>query len=492
MAGFAGLGTSTGIIAGGAVAAVVVGLAVYSQRGAEPDVGDAPAALTTPVLPKTEVAASSTSTDIGAEGDTTAATTETSTLDVTETDQSKAIELGEGRDASVSATVIGDTVVARTETGTAATPSTTSGAAPEPEVVEKATLKKTLPRFDLVRIDKRGAAIVAGKASPGGQVEVSIDGVVFAEVVADRKGGFVAMFDVPVSPVPQVLTLASRGADGDISRSSDRVFVMGREVVDEPATEVAKVEPVNDQPASDQPAKVEVEASDDATAKVEAETGVPAEVTATVEPEPEPAPEPAPVPAPVATAPPAVIIATDDGIKVIQPALTDGTAPDVMANITLDVISYDAEGEVLLTGRSQPDRHVRVYVDGTPVKTEAVEEDGSWQLSLAEVDAGRYTLRVDEIDGQGQVTSRLETPFQKEFAEQVKRQASAADLGEGQQAAGLPSVQKITIQAGATLWALAEANYGDGDLYMQIFDANRDHIRDPNLIYPGQVFNIPD
>ena len=49
-----------------------------------------------------------------------------------------------------------------------------------------------------------------------------------------------------------------------------------------------------------------------------------------------------------------------------------------------------------------------------------------------------------------------------------------------------------TIQPGNTLWAIAEERYGDGFLYVAVFEANRDRIRNPNLIYPGQVFRIPD
>jgi nucleoid-associated protein YgaU len=50
----------------------------------------------------------------------------------------------------------------------------------------------------------------------------------------------------------------------------------------------------------------------------------------------------------------------------------------------------------------------------------------------------------------------------------------------------------VTVQPGLTLWAIAEANFGDGVLYVQVFEANKDKIRDPDLIYPGQVFTMPD
>jgi nucleoid-associated protein YgaU len=49
----------------------------------------------------------------------------------------------------------------------------------------------------------------------------------------------------------------------------------------------------------------------------------------------------------------------------------------------------------------------------------------------------------------------------------------------------------ITVQPGFTLWAIARDTYGDGVLYVQVFEANRDKIKDPDLIYPGQVFTVP-
>ena len=39
--------------------------------------------------------------------------------------------------------------------------------------------------------------------------------------------------------------------------------------------------------------------------------------------------------------------------------------------------------------------------------------------------------------------------------------------------------------------AIAKERYGDGILYVEVFDANRDKIRDPDLIYPGQIFVLP-
>ena len=53
-------------------------------------------------------------------------------------------------------------------------------------------------------------------------------------------------------------------------------------------------------------------------------------------------------------------------------------------------------------------------------------------------------------------------------------------------------MRAITVQTGATLWAIARERYGEGILYVRVFEANRESIRDPDLIFPGQVFRLPD
>ncbi len=48
-----------------------------------------------------------------------------------------------------------------------------------------------------------------------------------------------------------------------------------------------------------------------------------------------------------------------------------------------------------------------------------------------------------------------------------------------------------TVEGGDNLWKIAQAQYGDGSKYMQIFEANKPMLSDPDKIYPGQVLRIP-
>ena len=55
----------------------------------------------------------------------------------------------------------------------------------------------------------------------------------------------------------------------------------------------------------------------------------------------------------------------------------------------------------------------------------------------------------------------------------------------------MPSGTVAFVQPGNSLWRIARRTLGQGLRYTVIYEANRDQIRDPNLIYPGQVFLIP-
>ena len=185
----------------------------------------------------------------------------------------------------------------------------------------------------------------------------------------------------------------------------------------------------------------------------------------------------------------AVLKADETGLSLVQPAAP--AAPELVGKVVLDTISYTPAGEVLLKGRSRPEALVRVYLDNAPVAEIASAGDGSWDAELLDVVPGIYTLRLDEIEPTvGRVLSRIETPFKRETPE-VLAQSGAVDAGQDG-APVRPRLQAVTVQQGDTLWAISDTVYGDGLLFVRVFEANRDLIRNPDLIYPGQIFNLPE
>ena len=54
-----------------------------------------------------------------------------------------------------------------------------------------------------------------------------------------------------------------------------------------------------------------------------------------------------------------------------------------------------------------------------------------------------------------------------------------------------PTGRTIVVQPGNSLWKMARESYGQGVRYTVIYEANKDQIANPDLIYPGQVFSVP-
>lgn len=166
---------------------------------------------------------------------------------------------------------------------------------------------------------------------------------------------------------------------------------------------------------------------------------------------------------------PVVLSAGVEGVRLVQPPPRSAAE-----QVTLDAISYGETGEVILTGRGGGGSAVRVYLDGKPVGEGQIATDGSWEARLAVEGQGPFTLRIDETAAGGEVLSRAESPFQR------------ARLSGGPLRAS-----QIIVQPGNNLWTMAEQVYGEGIRYHTIFSANSGQIRDPDLIYPGQVFELP-
>ena len=188
---------------------------------------------------------------------------------------------------------------------------------------------------------------------------------------------------------------------------------------------------------------------------------------------------------PAAPSAPTVLIADEEGVRVVQ---SSGDQPEAMANVSIDAITYDTEGEVALSGRSTGASTVRVYIDNQPLISTDIAADGQWRVGLPDVDTGTYTLRVDELNAEGTVVSRAETPFRREPVEAIQSLTAERRTADAE----LAPVSLITVQPGNTLWGIATEKYGDGFLYVRVFEANTDRIRDPDLIYPGQIFSVPD
>lgn len=150
-----------------------------------------------------------------------------------------------------------------------------------------------------------------------------------------------------------------------------------------------------------------------------------------------------------------------------------GGSPAVLA---IDAVDYDDSGEFKLSGRAAPNALVNIYLDNTYIGTAQADEDGRWSMiPETRVKAGQYELRADQVDSKGVVQERIAMPF--------VRDDSVPELEPG---------SYYVVQPGNSLWRIARRVYGEGLSYTVIYKANQDQIGDPDLIYPGQIFSLPE
>lgn len=165
---------------------------------------------------------------------------------------------------------------------------------------------------------------------------------------------------------------------------------------------------------------------------------------------------------------------TAQASRILQKPAPDPAAPPA-GDLSIDTVDYDEAGNVVLSGSAPSGAKVQTYVDNRPIGSAVSGAKRNWQvLPKAAVEPGQYTLRVDQVAADGKVVARVEVPFTR-----VER-ARLTD------AAG-----RVVVQPGNSLWRIARRVYGAGVKYTVIYDANADQIRNPDLIYPGQVFSVP-
>ncbi len=414
-------------------------------------------------------------------------------------------------------------------------------------VTEEPATQVVKPSFDTVRVEKGGEALIAGRAEPGSEVTVMLDGKAIGKTTTNTDGAFVLTPDAPLPTGTGALTIESKTSDEAAVQSETSVAVVV------PAEEkkevlVAVVSP-------DEPTKVLQKETAAATESATSETSATAEAAGTTE---------------IATATP----------------------------LSLDAVDYDESGNIVFSGSGQPGSTVRVYVDNAVAGEAKAGGDGRWTFSgSSPITVGNHTLRADGIDASGSVSSRVELPFYREepskvasAAEQTETAAtttttsvtadsatetassetsaagsattevavtgtttetasgtsqtattetstaesttataatettqaetSTAETAESATATELasdataaadttanqtlasaataeteiakPKDGRIVIQPGNNLWRISRVIYGSGTKYTVIFESNKDQIRNPHLIFPGQVFMTPD
>jgi hypothetical protein len=144
-------------------------------------------------------------------------------------------------------------------------------------------------------------------------------------------------------------------------------------------------------------------------------------------------------------------------------------------DLAMSTLDYDDAGHVTVTGQATPGVVVRVYINDNLVAEGAAGSDGRWKLQPPDpVGPGKHTLRLDRLASDGKPVARLELPFDRVVVPP-----------------GTKDLRRLVVVRGDNLWNIARAHYGVGFHHTVIYGANKEQIRNPDLIYPGQVFSLP-
>ncbi|PSH67983.1 peptidase M23 [Phyllobacterium brassicacearum] len=341
-----------------------------------------------------------------------------------------------------------------------------AAAAPQGEVAEA---KPIAPTFDVLRVEPSGAMVIAGKAGKNATVDLLARSNVIGSTKSSESGDFVIVLDDPLKPGDYQLVLRSTLPDGTAMTSLETA------IVSIPETKTGQVLALVEQ--SGQPSRM--------------------------------------ITKPQAVEPPAA--STETATAAAPKGDKPVVAPDEKALIAVEAVEIEGN-KLFIAGTAEAGSTVKVYANDDLVGVTKTSPNGRFLVqAVRELAVGDYIVRADMIGKDGvTVAARAAVPFKREAGDRVSAVASAdpapAPSVDGSQtstgavapqtdaqAVQAPDVEaplknvegSVIIRRGDNLWRISRRTYGEGMRYTTIYLANKEQIRNPNMIFPGQVFSLP-
>ncbi|MBM3519704.1 MAG: LysM peptidoglycan-binding domain-containing protein [Alphaproteobacteria bacterium] len=419
------------------------------------------------------------------------------------------------------------TTTEQAATTTAEQPATTTAEQPAATTTEQAVTTTTeqpattaegvkiVPTFDTVRIEKSGEAVIAGRAEPGANVTVKLGGAVIGSATANADGSFVVVPEQALPAGSGALTIEAKAGDAAPVTSEQSVAVIVPENGKDQSL-VAVVSP-------NEPTKVlqKPEASTSEAAPAAGETTELASAPAQISIDSVDYDESGNIVFSGSGAPgSAARIYVDNALAGEVKAGDDGRWTFSGTQITtgthtLRADAITADGSVASRAEVPFFREERSKVataDTGATTTEQAADAGqaaTTDTGAATTDEGAATTTADAgattttesattttADSGATTTADSGTTTTADAGATTTADTGAATTTEQAttttaEATG-PKEGRIVIQPGNNLWRISRVIYGTGMKYTVLYDANREQIRDPDLIYPGQVFKTPD
>jgi nucleoid-associated protein YgaU len=291
-----------------------------------------------------------------------------------------------------------------------------------------------LPQFDVVRVGPQGDAVVAGRALPDAKVDLLDRGQTIDGATADHAGQF-AILPKPLTPGDHVLSLRMTPQGGiSVESTQNVVVVVPSSHKDEVLVALAQ----------------------------------PGEAT-----------------------------------RILSDAQKVPPGP-ALAELSIHSVEAEAQGSFFAAGTAPPGAKILLYLNNAFVAAVTAGPDSRWSLKIEKgMKPGQYLVRADSVDPAGKVIARAEAPFVYPLGELAAAAASMppspapaatepAPPGKAMADAVVKELGTAVVERGDSLWRISRKIYGHGTRYTQIYQANATQIRNPKLIYPGQIFVVPN
>ena len=305
--------------------------------------------------------------------------------------------------------------------------------------IQEATLAAQGMGINLARIRPDGSAIVAGNAMPGSTINLIKDGKVIGRATASDQGEWVIIPDVMLGQGSHLLSIEIINPDGS-KKIGDMALAI--EMIDDQETPLVALVPYTE------------DASEAATL-----LQAPEAIEETIE---------------------APIEATEDEASTIAAADTEantGVNPaPLMPRVTIRSLQALNPKTFSVSGLAEGGASVELMVNGK-MAAEAKPDDRAMYAMIVPIDPTQDRLRLKSI---------LRDGANNQIA------SASINLTKSQLAEGLSGNALIVVQKGDALWRIAYKTYGAGIRYVDIVRQNSTKITDPDLIYPDQIFVIPN
>ncbi len=303
--------------------------------------------------------------------------------------------------------------------------------APKEAASEEAAAPQPFIELSVVRVDPDGYAVIAGSSLPEAEIIISEGETSMVRSQADKNGEWVAIVPEPLSPGSHLLTLQMIGPDGQQAVADAAIIV-----------EIAEKRP-------------------------EAEKQTP--LVALVPQDEKAVPKLIQTPDQPAAEPSAKLAG--------QEAETASVPGNLLPLIQIRSLFWLEGDRLRIQGRARGGAQIEARLANQASDSLLPDSDGSWSwlADISQLGDKTALLEADLLDASGAVLAQARLPLS------AKRIALGRDGSE-----------LVVIQKGDMLWRIAFRSYGKGVRYVDIVRANPGSIDDPDLIYPNQIFAVPE